>query len=234
MTIEGEAAMGGLRPDVLKSRTGLDRDERIVKDQVLRMASLVETQIRSAIRALIDRDGVLAGEVIDADGRVNDAQHAVNEAVATTIATQQPVARDLRFLLALNQVAYELERIGDHATSVAKQARRFVGQPPIVGAPELTRMGSLAADLVRGILDALIDVDPQRARAVAARDDEIDHLYREAFGRVIATMQTDPEEVERGAWVILAAHWLERIGDRVTNIAEDVVYLASGTIEDLN
>ncbi|HET9682024.1 MAG TPA: PhoU domain-containing protein, partial [Candidatus Limnocylindrales bacterium] len=120
--------------DHQRSRTGLDRDERLVKDAILRMASLVETQIRSAIRAFLDRDPVLAGEVIQADARVNEAQRAVTDAVTMTIATQQPVARDLRFLLALNQVAYELERIGDHATSVAKQARRLADAPALVGA----------------------------------------------------------------------------------------------------
>ncbi len=225
---------GQLASDHLGSRTSLDRDERQVKDDILRMASLVETQIRSAIRAFVERDAILAGEVVAADARVNDAQRAVNEAVTTTIATQQPVARDLRFLLALNQVAYELERIGDHATSVAKQARRLAGAPTLAGATEIGRMGSLAADLVRGILQALIDVDEARARSVAERDDEIDHLYREVFSRLVTAMRADPDVVEPGTWVILAAHWLERIGDRVTNIAEDVVYLASGRIEDLN
>ncbi len=220
--------------DHSRSRVGLDRDERQVKDAILRMASLVETQIRSAIRAFVDRDPTLAIEVVAADARVNEAQRAVHDAVAMTIATQQPVARDLRFLLALNQVAYELERIGDHATSVAKQARRLADAPPLAGAAEIGRMGSLAADLVRGILDALIDVDDARAREVAERDDEIDHLYREVFSRLVVAMREDPDVVEPGTWVILAAHWIERIGDRVTNIAEDVVYLASGRIEDLN
>jgi phosphate transport system protein len=232
--------MAGMDPEAVapldhaRSRTGLDRDERQVKDEILRMASLVETQIRSAIRALLDRDATLATEVIAADERVNDAQRLVNEGVAVTIATQQPVARDLRFLLALNHVAYELERIGDHATSVAKQARRLVGRPPLAGATEIGQMGNLAADLVRGILNALIDVDAVAARAVAARDDQIDHLYHDVFSRLTEAMRTDPALVEPGAWVILAAHWIERIGDRVTNIAEDVVYLASGSIEDLN
>jgi phosphate transport system protein len=225
---------GGLAIDHLHPRTGLDRDERQIKDSILRMASLVETQIRSAIRAFVERDPLLAGEVVEADVRVNEAQHAVTEAVTMTIATQQPVARDLRFLLALNQVAYELERIGDHATSVAKQARRLAGGPPLAGAAAIGRMGNLAADLVRGILDALVDVDEARARAVASRDDEIDHLYREVFSTVVTAMRADPDLVEPGTWVILAAHWIERIGDRVTNIAEDVVYLASGGVEDLN
>ena len=220
--------------EVMKSRTGLDRDERQVKDSILRMASLVETQIRTSIRALVDRDDVLAAGVIAADSRVNEAQRAVNEGVTTAIATQQPVARDLRFLLALNHVAYELERIGDHATSVAKQVRRLAGEPVMPGTREIAQMGSIAADLVRGILEALVDVDEARAREVAARDDEIDHLYRAVFAQLVEAMRAEPATIEHGTRVILTAHWIERIGDRVTNIAEDVVYLATGSIEDLN
>jgi len=217
-----------------RQRSPLDRDERQVKDGILRMASLVETQIRMAMRALQDRDPILAQEVIAGDERVNDAQRRVTEAVAMTIATQSPVARDLRFLLALNHVAAELERMGDHATSVAKQARRLVDEPPIGGTTDVARMGSVAADLVRAILDALVDLDERLAREVAQRDDEIDHLYRDVFSTIVAEMRADPEAVDRGVRVILAAHWIERIGDRVTNIAEDVVYLASGSVEDLN
>jgi phosphate transport system protein len=95
-------------------------------------------------------------------------------------------------------------------------------------------MGRLAADQVRGIVSALIDVDDKAAREVAAKDDEIDHLYRTTFADLIDLMRTDPLTVEPGTRMILAAHWVERIGDRVTNIAEDIVYLATGRIEDLN
>jgi phosphate transport system protein len=220
--------------DTAHSRGALDRDERQVKDSILRMASLVEGQIRLSMRSLVERDQLLAAEVIENDARVNEAQRAVGDRVAMTIATQAPVARDLRFLLALNHVASELERIGDHATSVAKQVRRLGDEPPMPGLSRVGQMGTIAADLVRGILDALIDVDESKARAVAARDDEIDHLYREVFTSTLAAMHADPPSVERGTRVILAAHWIERIGDRVTNIAEDVVYLASGVVEDLN
>ena len=216
------------------SRGALDRDERQVKDGILRMGSLVESQIRLAIRALAERDPDLAREVIAGDALVNGAQRQVNDAVAMTIATKSPVARDLRFLLALNQVGYELERIGDHATSVAKQVERLSKEPGLRAVSTIVRMGGLAADLVRAALEALVDLDEAAARAVAARDDDIDHDYHALFSDVVEAMRADPGAVERGTRLILAAHWVERIGDRVTNIAEDVVYLASGDIEDLN
>jgi phosphate transport system protein len=222
------------RADVPGSRTALDREERVVKDGILRMGSLVESQIRDAIRAIVERDQALADRVIANDAIVNDAQREIADTVITAIATQQPVARDLRFLMALDHVASELERIGDHASGIAKQARRLFEEPPIREIRHLAKIGNLAADLVRGVITALIDIDDRLAREVAARDDEIDHGYRDVFTEVIDLMRTDPRTVERGTRVILAAHWIERIGDRVTNVAEDVVYLATGKVEELN
>jgi phosphate transport system protein len=223
-----------LRPELTRSRAGLDREERVVKDEILRMGSLVESQIRDAIRAMVERDSDLARQVIEGDTRVNDAQRVITDNVVTAIATQSPVARDLRFLMALDHVSFELERIGDHASGIAKQARRLAEEPALREVRDLAKIGNLAADQVRGVVSALIDVDDRLAREVAARDDEIDHGYSQVFSAVIDLMRTDPRTVERGTRVILAAHWVERIGDRVTNVAEDVVYLATGKIEDLN
>jgi len=217
-----------------KSRAGLDRDERIVKDGILRMGSLVESQIREAVQAVVQRDTAIAEAVIRGDERINEAQREVADAIVMTIATQSPVARDLRFLMALDHVAFELERIGDHASSVAKAARRLADAPALRETADLATMGNLAADLVGGIITALIDIDDRLAREVAARDDVIDHAYHALFANVIDLMRSDPTTVERGTRLILASHWIERIGDRVTNVAEDVVYLATGRVEDLN
>ncbi len=216
------------------SRTGLDREERLVKDAILRMGSLVEAQIRAGIQAFADRDLELAARVIADDARVNDAQRQVADTVITAIATQSPVARDLRFLIALDHVAFELERIGDHGAGIAKQLRWLIEEPALPQVRELARIGNLAADQVRGVVTALIDIDDAVAREVAARDDDIDHGYRTIFSEIIELMRLDPTSVAGGTRVILAAHWVERIGDRVTNIAEDVVYLATGEVEDLN
>ena len=215
-------------------REALDRGEREIKDQVLRMASLVEQQIRASIEAFIGRDVELATQVITGDAQVNEAQREASALITTTIATQQPVARDLRFLLSLDRVTYELERIGDHAGDAAKQARKLAEVPPLRPAPDVASMGRIAANMVRGIAGALIDIDETMARHVAAGDDEIDHLYHQVFSEVVELMRADPGNVERGTRVLFAAHDFERIGDRVTNIAEDVVYLATGRIEDLN
>ncbi len=234
MDAETGARVSILRPETPGSRATLDREERVVKDGILRMGSLVESQIRDAVRAVAERDLDTAEAVISADARINEAQREIADTIVSTIATQSPVARDLRFLIGLDHVAFELERIGDHASSIAKQTRRLAEEQPLRETAALAQMGRLAADQVRGIVSALIDIDDGIAREVAARDDEIDHLYRKIFADIIDLMRTDPRTVERGTRLILAAHWVERIGDRVTNIAEDVVYLATGRIEDLN
>lgn len=216
------------------SRPVLDQDMAEIKDHVLRMGSLVEAAIRAAITALAAHDAEAATRVIADDRRINEMQREVTTLITSSIATQAPVARDLRYLLALYHVSYELERMGDHAGSVAKQVRKLAPFPPLKRYVDLPAMGELAATLVGDILRALVDVDVAAARDVAARDDEIDRLYHRTFDEVVELMRADPGNVDRGTRVLFAAHYLERIGDRVTNIAEDVVFLASGEIEDLN
>src|SRR6476659_1336560 len=229
-TRTGTTTGGGIHP----AREMLDREMREIKDGILRMGSVVEESIRAAIAALIAHDADAATAVIRGDSRINDMQREVSGLITRTIATQSPVARDLRFLLSLDHVGYELERMGDHAGSVAKQVRKLAPEPPLKKYVDVPAMGELAATLVGAILRALVDVDVDGARSVAARDDEIDVLYHRTFDEVVNLMRADPGNVERGTRILFAAHYIERIGDRVTNIAEDVVFLASGEIEDLN
>jgi phosphate transport system protein len=215
-------------------RPTLDAEMQAVKDAVLRMGFLVEEAIRAALAALVAHDAEAATAVIVNDRRINESQREISTLITRAIATQSPVARDLRFLLSLDHVSYELERMGDHAGSVAKQVRKLAPFAPLKRYVDLPAMGELAATLVGEILRALVDIDVVRAREVAARDDEIDTLYHRTFDDVVELMRADPANVERGTRILFAAHYLERIGDRVTNIAEDVVFLASGEIEDLN
>ncbi|HEX6868603.1 MAG TPA: phosphate signaling complex protein PhoU [Candidatus Limnocylindrales bacterium] len=215
-------------------RATYDREMAEVKDNVLRMGSLVETQIRAAIDALVRHDADAALRVIRDDGSINEVQRKATAMIAAVIATQGPVARDLRYLLTLDHVSYELERMGDHASSVAKQARKLAPHPPLREFVLLPDLGERVAELVKGIILALVDIDADRARAVAKLDDEVDDLYHRIFDEVLALMRDDPANVDPGTRILFAAHYLERIGDRVTNIAEDIVFLVSGEVEDLN
>lgn len=221
---------GGRHP----TREALDREMRRIKDDVLRMGSLVEEALRGAVDALVRHDAAAATAVIVGDARINEMQRGIASAITATIATQSPVARDLRFLMALDHVTYELERMGDHAGSVAKQARKLAPLPALKRYVDLPEMGELVARQVHGILRALVEVDVDAARRVAAADDAVDHLYRRIFDELIELMRADPGNVDRGTRLLFAAYYAERIGDRVTNIAEDVVFLATGQIEDLN
>jgi phosphate transport system protein len=215
-------------------REALDRELHEVRDAVLRMGAAVEHAIEASVRALVERDAVLAGTVMDGDLAINEMQRTVSALITTAIATQQPVARDLRFLLALDHVGYELERIGDHAKSIARHARTLAPRPPTRSLVALPDMGGLAAHQLHAILEALVEVDEVSAREVAAVDDEIDAMYHDSFRQLLDLMRADPSFVDPGTRLLLVAHDLERIGDRVTNIAEDVVFLARGEIEDLN
>jgi phosphate transport system protein len=225
---------GALPPHTQARRDPLDREELVIKDAVLRMGALVEESIRAAAAALIAHDAEKAVAVIQGDAFINEAQRGVSRLISVAIATQQPVARDLRYLLTLDHVTYELERIADHAASVAKQVTKLAPEPPLQGYVHLPEMAERAAVLVHGVLRALVDADAIRAREVAVEDDEIDRLYHATFDEVVELMRQDPANVERGTRIVIASHYLERIGDRATNIAEDIVYLVTGDVEDLN
>ena len=221
-------------PGTPAPREALDREEQLIRDAVLRMGTLVEGAIRQASRALTTHDTALALDVINGDAIINETQRAVSRLISVTIATQQPVARDLRYLLTLDHVTYELERMGDHASSLAKQTLKLAPEPPLDGYLHLPEMAERGALLVHGVLRALVDADAVQARQIAVEDDEIDRLYHATFDEVIELMRRDPANVERGTRIIIASHYLERIGDRATNVAEDVVYLVTGEVEDLN
>ncbi len=228
-----QASTAPVMPSAVPRET-LDREEHLIRDAVLRMGALVEAAIRQASRSLVAHDAALALDVITGDAIINEAQRGVSRLIAVTIATQQPVARDLRYLLTLDHVTYELERMGDHAASVAKAVIKLAPEPPLQKYVHLPEMAERAAVLVHGVLRALVESDAVKAREVAVEDDEIDRLYHATFDEVVELMRQDPANVERGTRIVIASHYLERIGDRATNIAEDVVYLVTGDVEDLN
>jgi phosphate transport system protein len=205
-----------------------------IKDDVLRLAALVEDALERGGRSLFERDVELADRVRWKDVEVNELQAQINLQIATVIATQQPMGRDVRELLTLYHVSAELERMGDYAVSIAKLAQQMASEPEVPIFRQIPEMERLSRQQLRAVIRALVDVSEEEARSVCQRDDEIDHLYNSVYEDAMDLMAVAPDKVRQATHLLFAAHHLERLGDRVTNIGEDVVYLASGRIEDLN
>jgi len=221
-------------PVVALPRRPLDREERMIKDVLLRMGSLIEERIRLTVEALETHDDAKALAVIEGDEEINALQVQAMDHVVLAIATQQPVARDLRFLLALDRIGAELERIGDSVANVAKRARELAPVPPLDGHLAIPEMGRIAAQFLADTMRALVDGDAAAARDVATHDDDIDALYHGMVDRLTDLAKSSPDNVERAMRLLVAARYMERIGDHITNIAEDVVFVSSGQREDLN
>jgi phosphate transport system protein len=215
-------------------RRSFDEALQTAKDDTLRLGALVESQLERAGRALRERDVDLADSVRWEDAQVNELQRSINMEINTVIATQGPVARDVRELLALYHAAAELERMGDYAVSIAKLAQQLAAEPEMPILRQIPQMEQLCREQLRAAMRALVDVSEEAARAMCARDDEIDHLYNSVYEDTMALMSVAPDKVRQATHMLFAAHHLERLGDRVTNIGEDVVFLATGRIEDLN
>lgn len=215
-------------------RTLFDQELAELKSGVLRMGSMVEQAIAESMRALVDRDNALAKDVIARDQEVNELHRQLRERAFMIMATQQPVARDLRLIVSFQQMVMELERMGDHAVSIARAALRLNNLPQLKPYIDLPRMAELTEKQVHDILGAVIEADQERARVIAERDDEVDVLYHSLWDELVSYMVNDPSTVERAAILLFLAKDLERIADRVTNIAEDVVFLHTGRIVELS
>ena len=217
------------------AREQFEQELRELRESLLRMATLLEEQIGDAVDALRRRDRALAEKVRRDDQALNERFRQIREQSMIVISTQQPVARDLRNLMGVLYIASELERMGDYAVRIARMTSTLCGLPAQPLRAEFGLMGKLAIEQVHDILDALIERDEPRARDVAARDDEIDRLYHRVFDDIIEEMGngTDSEGALRAVTLMLVAHNLERIGDRVTNVAEDIVFLENGQVVEL-
>jgi phosphate transport system protein len=215
-------------------RDSFHQDLREIEEAVIQMATLVEDEIARAMQALTRRDSTLAEEVVASDGAVNELQRSIRSRCINLIALQAPVARDLRELSTVQLVINELERMGDHAVGIARQSIRVRDYEPHPLVADLGEVAKLVREQVRDAIQAFIDVNVQQARDISARDDEIDHRYRTIFGELINNMTGDPSVVPCATSLLFIAHDLERIGDRVTNICEDIIYMVSGEIEELN
>ena len=223
----------GADPHAHRYRSVLDEDTARARELISQMGSFVETAIQCATTALLDGDSTLAGAVVTGDIALNAMQYELRDLCFTIILTQAPVARDLREVMGIHHMASELERMGDHCVGIGRIARDRDDRPDPERAADITAMATLCIEQVHGMIDALTARDVARARAIAAHDRRIDDLYNRIFHAmmtVVAVGQIDPHHATS---MVFVAHHLERIGDRVTNLAEDLVYLETGDVEEL-
>ena len=215
-------------------RRTLDREENQIKDDILRLGSLVETAIERSVTALKQRDGALAQQIIDEDQVINQLRFQIEEECLTVIATQQPAASDLRATIAATHVAVELERMADHATGIANITLRMLDQPLLKPLIDVPLMANIAREMIRGALEAFIRHDAEMARQVAMRDDEVDALYQQVFRELLTYMLEDPKNISRATYLLWVAHNIERIADRATNLCERAIFISTGQLADLD
>ena len=199
-----------------------------LRDRLLAMGSLAETMIHQAIKALVDRDQGLVQAVLVDEEEIDLLCIEIDDRCFTQIALHQPMASDLRFLVAGIKINSDLERIGDQAVSIALRARSLISQPQLKPLIDIPRMAELVQWMVRKSLDAFVRQDPELARSVIDGDDEVDALRDQVFRELLTYMMGDPTTVPRALDLILVSRNLERIADHATNIAEDVIYIVRG------
>ena len=199
-----------------------------LKQTLLAMGGLVEDQIRRAMRALLERDDVIAQEVIDRDRQVNTYDVEVDEQCVNLLALHQPAAGDLRFITTAMKIVTDLERIGDQAVNIAQRALELNREPQLKPYIDLPRMADKAQRMVKESLDAFVARDTALARQVCGEDAEVDALKEQIFRELLTFMMEDPRTVSRAIRVILISRFMERVADHATNIAEMVIYLVEG------
>jgi phosphate transport system protein len=199
-----------------------------LKQTLLAMGGLVEDQIRRAMRALLERDDVIAQEVIDRDRQVNTYDVEVDEQCVNLLALHQPAASDLRFITTAMKIVTDLERIGDQAVNIAQRALELNREPQLKPYIDLPRMADRAQRMVKESLDAFVAGDTALARQVCAADAEVDALKEQIFRELLTYMMEDPRTISRAIRVILISRFMERVADHATNIAEMVIYLVEG------
>jgi phosphate transport system protein len=206
----------------------LDQDLERVRQLLLKMGGMVEGMVAKATQALLDRSHQLCTEVIAGDRDVDQLEIEIDELCHLILATKQPAAVDLRFLVAVMKINSDLERIGDSAVNIAQSAEQLNDQPPLKPYIDLPHLSELVQNMVRKALDAFVRRDARMATEVCQSDDAVDGLYKQLFRELLTYMIEDPKTVSRALHLLLISRNMERIADHATNIAEDVIYYVEG------
>jgi phosphate transport system protein len=204
-----------------------------LKDELLLMGSMVQQQIMESVEALKKRDIDASHRIFNADSKINSKRFGIEEDVMILIATQQPMAHDLRLLASILEVSAELERMGDYAKGIATINIRMGGDPPLKPLIDIPRMAQKSSDMLHRALTAFIAEDVESARAIPAEDDEVDALYTQVYRELMTFVLADPQNIDRANYLLWTAHNLERFADRVTNICERTIFIATGENKEI-
>ena len=211
-------------------RADFDRNLKLLQEELLLLGGLVEKAIVDSIEALKTRDIELSHKIVSQDDIIDQKTNQIEEKAIDLIATQQPIAIDLRTLMSVIHISVELERMGDYAEGIGKIGVMMGNDPPVKPLVDIPKMAGKASDMLKRSLDALVRRDPALARQVCEDDDEVDNLYDQIYKDLIALMISDPTTTQRATYLMWVAHDLERIADRATNIAERVIFLVTGQL----
>ncbi len=215
-------------------RVVFTRELNNLQDELLMLGSMAMQAVRESVDALKRQDVEKGRALMRADAAINRKRYAIEAECLRLIATQQPMARDLRLLAAILEIATELERIGDYAKGIGKIITLIGTEPPVKPLVDIPIMCDKALDMLRRSLDAFIQQDAEAARAIPKEDDEIDALYNRVQRDIIEIILREPTVIDRANYLLWAAHNLERAADRVTNICERVVFTVTGEMMELD
>lgn len=214
-------------------RATFDREFEDVRQELIQMGEMVGAAIELSMQALTERNLDLAQQIIDNDEQVNRSRFRIEEACLALIATQQPAASDLRAIIAILHMVVEMERMGDHAAGIAKTVILMSEEPNLKTFKKIPRMGIISRNMLKEAIQAYINRDEEWAREIAAQDEKMDELYHDVFQRLVKAMAKNPEVITSATYLMWTAHNLERIADRVTNIAEQIIFMTTGALGEL-
>ncbi|NIM99832.1 MAG: phosphate signaling complex protein PhoU [candidate division Zixibacteria bacterium] len=215
------------------ARETFEENMKELEQELAGMGEMVIRAVNRAVEALKSRDKDEAARIVSDDLLINKKRWDIEEKCINLIATQQPVATDLREIIVLLNIITDLERIGDHAEGIAKIVIMLGDEPLVKPLVEIPRMAEKTADMIKRSLEAFAERDAKTARTICEQDDEVDKLYDQVYRELLTSMIEDPRTITRATYLMWAAHNLERIADRVTNICERTVFLVTGTMEEV-
>lgn len=210
--------------------THFEKELNDLKENLLRMGALVEEAISMAVQSLTKRDSDLAKKTFEGEDKINRMEIEIEDTCLKLLALRQPVAVDLRFITSAMKIVTDLERMGDQAVNIAERAI-FLNQEPLLKPYiDIPRIAEIAQSMVRDVLDAFVNSNPELARSVCERDDMVDALNDQIFRELLTFMMSDPKTITRAVHLIIVSRCLERIADHATNIAENVIFLVEGRV----